>query len=110
LRNGENNAQKRAQHQVKLGKKDKQANKSDDPNHGQKKLRFNSTLVDPTIVGTTNTHPQILEPLAASPVTQQQLAAELLSTAGSQQQNADDLPPIHSPTRDNYFPKEETCT
>jgi hypothetical protein len=110
LRNGENNAQKRAQHQDKQCKKDKHANKSDDPNRGQKKLRFSSTLVDPTAVGAANTHPHILEPPVASPVTQQQLAAEPLSTVGSQQQNGDDLPPIHSPARDNCFPKDENCT
>jgi hypothetical protein len=66
--------------------------------------------VDPTAVGAANTHPHILEPAAASTVTQQQLAAEPLSTAGSQQQNGDDLPPIHSLAIDNYFPEYETCT
>jgi hypothetical protein len=66
--------------------------------------------VDPIAVGVENTHPHILEQPAASPVTQQQLAAEPLSMAGSQQQNGDDLPPIHSPTREHYFPEDENCT
>jgi hypothetical protein len=74
FRNGEKNAQKRAQHEDKQGKKDNQDNKSDDPNHGQKKLCFSCRTVDPTTVGAANTHAHILEPLAPSPVTQQQLA------------------------------------
>jgi hypothetical protein len=73
FRNGEKNAQKRAQHQDKQGKKDNQDNKSDDPNHGPKKVRFSCRTVDPTIVGAANTHAHILEPPAPSPVTQQQL-------------------------------------
>jgi hypothetical protein len=110
LRNGENNAQKRAQHQDKQCKKNKQPNKSDDPNHGQKKASFQLHTSGSNSSRRSNYPPTHSRTTSCQSSSQEQLAAEPLSMAGSQQQNDDDLPPIHSPTRDNYFPEDETYT
>jgi len=94
------------------------------------------THVGPTPVDAANTNPHIPQPPVANPVTQEQLAAEPVPAAGSQQelapaldgqgqevlvpvsqtlpaqqqQDSDDLPPTASPGRGNCFPEDEPRT
>ena len=108
--NAENRVRTRSQSNLILIEYNNRAKNDNNANHQHKKLRPSPTPVDPIAVATTHTKPHIPELPVANPNTQQQLPAEQVSVAGSQQKIGHHLQPTFSPARDNFFLKVERDT